>query len=681
MRLHWLLLLNILSVFLFTSPAKAGKLLFWDLDSDLDQLTFVTEEAVQPLAKLITNPAPNRLVIDLPGTNLGRSTINKSVGKAINRVRIGQFNDRTTRIVLELAPGYTIDPAKVKFKGISSTRWVVSLPTPQRISSSSPIEPAEAPRKRERSLRSRDNNSLNRKRPTRFPSSLQTRELEPRYNSSHSRPPLPTITKDTNRSSAFQIRGKGIFVEIDGDRSSNTIKVQRSSDRRRVDFYLEGILLPAHFQSDFLLVNRNQIDGIQFIQESISPPLARISLKVDPNSPDWHAYFSRLSGLVISPVEQQSRTFPSLSRSQDLTKSRPPSRFVREDISLPRSLPSVSITSLPLIDSLELVNNNSQQPQLLIKADRAIEAKINKNRRLNVYEIIIPNAKLAKTLKVRLGEGELGLNDSFAERQLPKNSPISNLSIRERDDSSVEIILKPALGVRIGEFNQVSNQLLALSMRQLILSSTPPPRPLIDRGVDFPYSSRSYRSRYNNRRSNQRVTVMLDPGHGGKDPGAVGIGRLQEKDIVLPISLMVRQFLEQGGVQVKMTRQSDYFISLAGRTKMANQQGVDMFVSIHANAINMRRQDVNGLETYYYESGRGLAQTIHNRVLRSLPINDRKLRKARFYVLRKSLMPAVLVEVGFVTGREDAPKLRSPHYRRQMARAIADGILEYINQN
>ena len=665
MRLRWLLLLNILSVFLFSCPARAGKLLFWDFESDRNQLTFVTEEGVQPSAQLITNPGPNRLVIDLPGTNLGRSTINKSIGKAVNRVRIGQFDQKTTRIVLELASGYTIDPKQVKFKGISATRWVVTLPNPQRISISS------LPKQQEISGESNNNYASNREINRKFPNSL--RNIEPIRSDNNIRRSLPPISRhQTKPSSSFEFRGKGLFIEIDGNNANNKIIAKRSQDRRRIDFYLEGILLPAHFESSFLKVDRNLIEEIKFTQESSFPPVARISLNVDPDSPDLRASFSRLGGLIILPQAGQ------------ITKT-PPNRIERANITTKsqhdRNLRPAHHASVPLVDSLELVKSNSRQPQLLIKADREIEAKINKNSRLNVYEIIIPNAKLAKTLKVSLGDRSLGLNGSFAEGQLPKNSPISNLSIRERDDSSVEIILKPALGVRIGKFDRVSNQLLALSMRQLILTSSPLRSP-IDSGFQSPYStSRSYRNRRYNRRSNQRVMVMLDPGHGGKDPGAVGIGRLREKDIVLPISLMVRQFLEQEGVQVKMTRQSDYFVSLAGRTQMANKQQADIFVSIHANAINMRRQDVNGLETYYYNSGRRLAQTIHNRVLRSLPINDRKVRKARFYVLRKSAMPAVLVEVGFVTGREDALKLRNPHYRREMARAIADGILDYIRQN
>jgi N-acetylmuramoyl-L-alanine amidase len=173
---------------------------------------------------------------------------------------------------------------------------------------------------------------------------------------------------------------------------------------------------------------------------------------------------------------------------------------------------------------------------------------------------------------------------------------------------------------------------------------------------------------------------MLDPGHGGKDPGAIGLAGLQEKDVILPISQMVAQILERQGIQVMMTRSADYFVSLQGRTDLANRVGAALFVSIHANSMGAGRPDVNGLEVYYF-GDRRLSDTIHRSILRSIDVRDRKVRRARFYVLRNSKMPSTLVEVGFVTGQEDAPKLRNPNYQRQMAEAIAGGIIEYIRQN
>ncbi len=179
---------------------------------------------------------------------------------------------------------------------------------------------------------------------------------------------------------------------------------------------------------------------------------------------------------------------------------------------------------------------------------------------------------------------------------------------------------------------------------------------------------------------NGRVVVMLDPGHGGKDPGAIGIGGLREKDIILPLAQQVAAILEQRGVKAILTRTDDYFVDLAPRVEMARRANVDVFVSIHANAI-ANRPDVNGLETYYYSSGQRLAQTIHSSILQNVGVKDRGVRRARFYVLRNNPMPAVLVEVGFVTGRQDAPRLATTAYENQMAQAIANGILQYIQQN
>ncbi|TVQ56101.1 MAG: N-acetylmuramoyl-L-alanine amidase, partial [Spirulina sp. DLM2.Bin59] len=179
-----------------------------------------------------------------------------------------------------------------------------------------------------------------------------------------------------------------------------------------------------------------------------------------------------------------------------------------------------------------------------------------------------------------------------------------------------------------------------------------------------------------------RNLVAIDPGHGGRDPGAIGIGGLQEKDVILPISLEVARTLQQQGVQVMMTRSDDRFITLAARTQMANQARATIFVSIHANAISMSRPDVNGLETFYFSpQGQRLAQTIQNSILQSIPMRNRGVKHARFYVLRTSSMPAALVEVGFVTGAEDAPRLANPQFRSQMAQAISRGILLYLQQN
>lgn len=173
--------------------------------------------------------------------------------------------------------------------------------------------------------------------------------------------------------------------------------------------------------------------------------------------------------------------------------------------------------------------------------------------------------------------------------------------------------------------------------------------------------------------------VMLDPGHGGRDPGAVGIDGLQEKGVVLAVSQRVAAVLQQAGVTVVLTRQGDQTVDLQPRVDQAEAAAASLFVSIHANAVEHQRSEVNGLETYYFsEPGQRLATQLHERVLSQVDMGDRGVRQARFYVLRRTSMPAALIEIGFVTGAVDAPKLRNPAWQAQMGDAIAAGILDYV---
>lgn len=179
---------------------------------------------------------------------------------------------------------------------------------------------------------------------------------------------------------------------------------------------------------------------------------------------------------------------------------------------------------------------------------------------------------------------------------------------------------------------------------------------------------------------NGRRVVVIDPGHGGPDPGAIGIGGLRETDIVLDIGQQVTNLLEQQGITVVLTRNGEYDLGLEPRVQMAERANATIFVSIHANAMPANRTDISGIETYYYDSGKQLAQVIHQTILEDTGARDRRIRQARFYVIRRTTMPAVLVEVGFVTGVDDAAQLSTPAYRSRMAAAIARGILRYLGQ-
>lgn len=623
MKLRWFLL-SLFSFFLSASVAQAGELTYWNYNSSANRLTFTTDEGVQPRAMLVPNPT--RLVIDLPGIQLGRPRINQDLGNVIRELRVGQFDENTARLVIELAPGYTIDPNQVKVRGVSPTQWTVDLPNPEPINQNQDQNPE----------------------PPDFESSSEN---------NNSNPP----TSSNNSADYVQVTQNGLFVRLDGQQGGE-IDIRRSRDRRRIDVELAGINLPSNLLAQgTLALNQFGVKEISFTQSSTSPAVALISLKVDRDSPDWLAQFSRGGDLVLFPKGG--------SGNGNDSSSNPHTPLA---ITVATTDLANANTGLATINSIDLVNNN----QLLIRADRSIQATGQWNSSSGVYEIRVRNAQLASQVR--------GPN-------LDNNSVVSRIRLRQENPQTVLILVQPSLGSQIESLNQPSEQMLALQFRQSspnvvslpqINIPVPPPinsgttPPIIPNTIPNPNTNYPPRNP-----SQGRVLVVIDPGHGGKDPGAIGIGGLQEKDVILPISHMVRQYLQQQGIDVMMTRDSDFFVSLDGRTTMANRANADIFVSIHANAISMSRPEVNGVEVYYYQSGERLAQTIHSSIMRRINIGDRGVRTARFYVLRNSNMPSTLVEVGFLTGSIDQPKLANADFRQQMAEAIALGILEYIQQN
>ena len=180
-----------------------------------------------------------------------------------------------------------------------------------------------------------------------------------------------------------------------------------------------------------------------------------------------------------------------------------------------------------------------------------------------------------------------------------------------------------------------------------------------------------------------RYRVVIDPGHGGPDPGAIGIRGLRETDVVLDVSLQVAALLRARGVDVRLTRTSEIDVDLPPRVSLANRTGATAFVSIHANALSMSRPDVNGIETFFFSDPRSgrLASYLQQQMMDVSPgTPNRGVRRGRFFVIRRTTMPSALVEMGFVTGSIDAPRLAQPNHRRRLALALAAGILNYLKQ-
>jgi N-acetylmuramoyl-L-alanine amidase len=171
-------------------------------------------------------------------------------------------------------------------------------------------------------------------------------------------------------------------------------------------------------------------------------------------------------------------------------------------------------------------------------------------------------------------------------------------------------------------------------------------------------------------------TVVIDAGHGGHDRGGVPGQRIPEKTMALDTAIRLRNVLQAAGLRTIMTRTDDTFIPLGTRVAIANghRRGA-IFISIHYNSAP--RRGACGFETYYYSSQSArLAAAIHSRVVRrTWRSEDRGVRRRGFFVIRRTRIPSVLVECGFLTNPQEGACVLRPENRQRMAEAIAAGIL------
>ncbi len=281
--------------------------------------------------------------------------------------------------------------------------------------------------------------------------------------------------------------------------------------------------------------------------------------------------------------------------------------------------------------------------------------------------------------------------------------------------------------VRSGQFDKETVRVvidLSAKAGYKILPLTSPDRLVIDILRDAPSPAIEPKQKgekdVNSNLSFASQTIVIDPGHGGKDPGAIGKRGLKEKDIVLDVGLRLRKLIkERLGVNVIMTRETDVFIPLEERTAIANTKGADLFVSVHANAS--RREGAKGVETYLLgratdrdamataerensasekslntlqlilsdlmntakkEESLRLAHYVQENMVGHLEtrykVTDLGVKQAPFYVLVNARMPSVLAEISFISNPEEERLLSDGDHRQEIAEAILKGIRKYI---
>ncbi|MFN8555363.1 MAG: N-acetylmuramoyl-L-alanine amidase [Candidatus Obscuribacterales bacterium] len=176
------------------------------------------------------------------------------------------------------------------------------------------------------------------------------------------------------------------------------------------------------------------------------------------------------------------------------------------------------------------------------------------------------------------------------------------------------------------------------------------------------------------------VSLVLDAGHGGSDPGAQR-GDAREKEMTLGIINQLKKRLEANGAFITMTRSDDTFVSLEDRVKITNLVMPKAFVSVHINALESTN-DIKGVETYFQtEQSKPLAEAVHNCLYTSLGVPNRGVRKARFYVINHTTVPAILAEVGYISNKDEREKLISSDYQGKIADALTQGVILYVNKN
>ncbi|MEN1969295.1 N-acetylmuramoyl-L-alanine amidase [Lentibacillus sp. N15] len=176
-------------------------------------------------------------------------------------------------------------------------------------------------------------------------------------------------------------------------------------------------------------------------------------------------------------------------------------------------------------------------------------------------------------------------------------------------------------------------------------------------------------------------TIVIDPGHGGSDAGAIGASGVLEKDLTFQTALRLRQVLIIMGADVILTRKHDDYVALASRTSLSNSADADAFLSIHYNNFP-EMPDVAGISTYYYgDENKGLADPIQTNMIKKTKADDRGTVSEDFQVLRQNKKAAVLVELGFLSNQTEEQLLVTDVYQKQLVNGITEGLIVYFKKN
>lgn len=454
------------------------------------------------------------------------------------------------------------------------------------------------------------------------------------------------------RLNSIRPANNGLMLNVN---ANPQIRIQREDNPDRLIVDLQNTEVIKELHKSNLPMNRFGVKQIRIAQFQNNPAIARLVFDLDSNDPNsksaWQSQYIAATNTLL------------------LTPSNTPSNQVTQAI--PIAPPIAPSLPMPIRNNLtNTIPNNASRPaaierlsfsstgQLLIEANQPINYQVNLDRTSGNFNLIVANANISPNLQ---------------RPTLATNSPIERIRLSQVGNS-VEIGIKTLAGWKVNEAQRQNNQQIKLQVGINRISQVPNNNP-----IPLPNSSPTAPVPQNTG-DRRRGVIFVDPGHGGRDPGAVANG-IQEKDVVLTISLLLGQTLQGMGFTVYYARTNDIEIDLEPRVAAAERVNADVFVSVHANSLDSRNSSVNGVETFFARgstTGRELASYVQSQIISTTGATDRNAKAAGFYVIAKTSMPAILVETGFVTNPAEARNLSNPNYQKQMAEAIARGIDQFI---
>ena len=443
--------------------------------------------------------------------------------------------------------------------------------------------------------------------------------------------PIPVVR--SLRLQGVQVRSDGIFLSINGEPESSILRVENPA---RLVIDLQDTAVAAGVHNTTVPINRFGVRQVRVAQFQKSPRfVGRLVLDLDESgaasNTSWRIVPLPGRGVLLQPSSGVvSNPLPSNNNGSNGNTN----------------------NGVLLIEGLSFNNLG----QLVVEGSQGFTYQVSNNVASNTATVTIPSAKISP---------------QFRRPTLGANSPIEQIRLTQVGNS-VQVSVKTVRGWQAREGRRPNAQQMAL---QLSSSSGPVVR---NPATNTPPSSNP--NTQNPVTNRGRGVVVIDAGHGGPDVGATANG-LYEKDIALAISQRLGNALEKMGYTVVYTRTDDSEIDLEPRVQIAEDSKANVFVSIHLNSLESRSETVNGVETYFAPgstSGEALARAVHEEIIGATNANDRGVRSARFYVIRKTSMPAILIETGFITSPEESSNLNTPNYQQKMADAIARGVDAFL---